>query len=156
VAFDDVLAANEEYASEFALGGLTRRLGIIGVPIETVYGLALAAGEAIEDPALELLRDAWARVLDGDAEVTVALLRLDPDRRGAVPRRVRQQVRDDAVEHEGPRPPPGRDVQLDPAAEGKAPSTTSASTAFSTTGRGSTRIACVETREVEQLLDQPP
>ena len=67
---------------------------------EAVARLASAAREAVEDPALELLRDARARVLDGDAEVPVALLRGDPDRRRAVADRVGDEVRDDPLEHE--------------------------------------------------------
>ena len=34
---DDLLGVTQEEIREFALGGLTRRLKIIGVPLETVY-----------------------------------------------------------------------------------------------------------------------
>src|SRR4029077_3215533 len=82
---------------------------------ETVARLAAATGEAVEDPPLELLRNTGTGVLDGDAQMPVALLRADPDRRGAVGDRVRDEVGDDALEHErvDDRGEIVRDVELD-------------------------------------------
>src|SRR5262249_32253135 len=48
---------------------------------EAVARLAAATGEALEHATLELFRDAGAFVLDGNAEMPVALVRDDPDRR---------------------------------------------------------------------------
>ena len=126
---------------------------------EAVARLAAAAGEAVEDPPLEVLGDAGARVLDRDPEVPVALLRDDPDRRRAVADRVRHQVRDDALEHE--RIDDGgeivRDVEIDRVRRGQG--------AVDDVGEGRLQHdrprldgdgARVETREVEQLLEQRP
>jgi carbonic anhydrase len=64
--FDDVLAANEEYARRFSLGGLTGRAGkglavltCMDSRIEPLQMLGLAPGEA------KILRNAGARVDDG-------------------------------------------------------------------------------------------
>jgi carbonic anhydrase len=69
--FDDVLAANEEYARSFTLGGLTGRAGkglavltCMDSRIEPLQMLGLVPGEA------KILRNAGARVDDG---VVVAL-----------------------------------------------------------------------------------
>src|SRR4029077_12126944 len=68
---------------------------------EPVPGLASAAREAVEEPALQLLRDTRPRILDGDAKVPVAVLRDDPDRRRSVTVRIRDEVRYHPVEHQG-------------------------------------------------------
>ena len=64
--FDDVLAANEEYARDFSLGGLTGRAGkglavltCMDSRIEPLQMLGLVPGEA------KILRNAGARVDDG-------------------------------------------------------------------------------------------
>ena len=64
--FDDVLAANEEYARTFALGGLTGRAGkglavltCMDSRIEPLQMLGLVPGEA------KILRNAGARVDEG-------------------------------------------------------------------------------------------
>jgi carbonic anhydrase len=64
--FDDVLAANEEYARRFSLGGLTGRAGkglavltCMDSRIEPLQMLGLVPGEA------KILRNAGARVDDG-------------------------------------------------------------------------------------------
>lgn len=64
--FDDVLAANEEYARGFSLGGLTGRAGkglavltCMDSRIEPLQMLGLVPGEA------KILRNAGARVDDG-------------------------------------------------------------------------------------------
>ena len=77
--FDDVLAANEEYARHFSLGGLTGRAGkglavltCMDSRIEPLQMLGLAPGEA------KILRNAGARVDDGViAALTLAHERLD-------------------------------------------------------------------------------
>jgi carbonic anhydrase len=82
VAFDDVLAANEEYASEFALGGLSGRaakglavLTCIDTRIEPLAMLGLSPGDA------KILRNAGARVDDGALSTLVLAHRLlDVDR----------------------------------------------------------------------------
>jgi carbonic anhydrase len=80
--FDDVLAANEEYARGFALGGLTGRaakglavLTCMDSRIEPLAMLGLAPGDA------KILRNAGARV-DGDVLAALALAseRLDVTR----------------------------------------------------------------------------
>ena len=65
-SFDDVLAANEEYARSYAFGGLTGRAGrglavltCMDSRIEPLQMLGLAPGEA------KILRNAGARVDDG-------------------------------------------------------------------------------------------
>jgi carbonic anhydrase len=77
VAFDDVLAANEEYASGFALGGLTGRaakglavLTCIDTRIEPLAMLGLEPGDA------KILRNAGARVDDGVLSTLVLAHRL--------------------------------------------------------------------------------
>ena len=67
--FDDVLAANEEYARRFSLGGLTGRaakglavLTCMDSRIEPLQMLGLVPGEA------KILRNAGARVDDGVIE----------------------------------------------------------------------------------------
>jgi carbonic anhydrase len=72
-AFEDVLAANEEYAREFALAGLSGRaakglavLTCIDSRIEPLAMLGLAPGDA------KILRNAGARV-DGGVLATLAL-----------------------------------------------------------------------------------
>jgi carbonic anhydrase len=64
--FDDVLAANEEYARSYAFGGLTGRAGrglavltCMDSRIEPLQMLGLVPGEA------KILRNAGARVDDG-------------------------------------------------------------------------------------------
>ena len=64
--FEDVLAANEEYARQFSLGGLTGRAGkglavltCMDSRIEPLQMLGLVPGEA------KILRNAGARVDDG-------------------------------------------------------------------------------------------
>jgi carbonic anhydrase len=64
--FDDVLAANEQYARHFSLGGLTGRAGkglavltCMDSRIEPLQMLGLVPGEA------KILRNAGARVDDG-------------------------------------------------------------------------------------------
>ena len=64
--FDDVLAANEEYACRFSLGGLTGRAGkglavltCMDSRIEPLQMLGLVPGEA------KILRNAGARVNEG-------------------------------------------------------------------------------------------
>src|SRR5690349_21511096 len=71
--FDDVLAANEEYARGFALGGLSGRAGkglavltCIDSRIEPLAMLGLAPGDA------KILRNAGARV-DAGVLATLAL-----------------------------------------------------------------------------------
>ena len=75
--FDDVLAANEEYARHFSLGGLTGRAGkglavltCMDSRIEPLQMLGLVPGEA------KILRNAGARVDDG----VIAALALAHDR----------------------------------------------------------------------------
>ena len=75
--FDDVLAANEEYARRFSLGGLTGRAGkglavltCMDSRIEPLQMLGLVPGEA------KILRNAGARVDDG----VIAALALAHDR----------------------------------------------------------------------------
>jgi len=77
--FEDVLAANEEYARSFALGGLTGRAGkglavltCMDSRIEPLAMLGLAPGDA------KILRNAGARV-DEDviAALALAMARLD-------------------------------------------------------------------------------
>src|SRR2546423_4944990 len=58
----------------------------------------LAPRESLEQIRHELGRDALAPVLDREPEVTVGLLGPDDHRRDAVAERVRDEVRDDAVE----------------------------------------------------------
>jgi carbonic anhydrase len=80
--FDDVLAANEEYASRFALRGLTGRAGkglavltCMDSRIEPLQMLGLVPGEA------KILRNAGARVDDGViAALALAQERLDVTR----------------------------------------------------------------------------
>ena len=80
--FDDVLAANEEYARRFSLGGLTGRAGkglavltCMDSRIEPLQMLGLAPGEA------KILRNAGARVDDGViAALALAHERLDVTR----------------------------------------------------------------------------
>jgi carbonic anhydrase len=80
--FDDVLAANDEYARGFALGGLTGRaakglavLTCIDSRIEPLAMLGLAPGDA------KILRNAGARVDDGVlATFLLARERLDVTR----------------------------------------------------------------------------
>jgi len=82
VGFDDVLAANEEYARRFSLGGLTGRAGkglavltCMDSRIEPLQMLGLVPGEA------KILRNAGARVDDGViAALTLAHERLDVTR----------------------------------------------------------------------------
>ena len=89
----------------------------------------------------------------------VALLRADPDRSGAVGDRVRDEVGDDALEHE--RVDDGgeivRDVELDQIGLGER--------AVDDVRQGGSQYerprldvdrSRVEPREVEQLLEQPP
>ena len=80
--FDDVLAANEEYARHFSLGGLTGRAGkglavltCMDSRIEPLQMLGLVPGEA------KILRNAGARV-DDDVIAALALAheRLDVTR----------------------------------------------------------------------------
>ena len=109
-----------------------------------------AAREAVEDPPLELGRDALAGVLDGDAEVAVAQLRRDPDRRRAVARRVDEEVRHDALEHERiddrGEIVAGRRARRRPRRAAR-PRRRRASAARRTTGRGSMSIALASRRE---------
>ena len=77
MAFDDVLAANEEYAGEFALGGLSGRaakglavLTCIDTRIEPLAMLGLSPGDA------KILRNAGARVDDGALSTLVLAYRL--------------------------------------------------------------------------------
>ena len=80
--FDDVLAANEEYSRQFALGGLTGRAGkglavltCMDSRIEPLQMLGLVPGEA------KILRNAGARVDDGViAALALAHERLDVTR----------------------------------------------------------------------------
>ena len=80
--FDDVLAANEEYARRFSLGGLTGRAGkglavltCMDSRIEPLQMLGLVPGEA------KILRNAGARVDDGViAALALAHERLDVTR----------------------------------------------------------------------------
>ena len=80
--FDDVLAANEEYARGFSLGGLTGRAGkglavltCMDSRIEPLQMLGLVPGEA------KILRNAGARVDDGVlAALALAHERLDVTR----------------------------------------------------------------------------
>jgi carbonic anhydrase len=80
--FDDVLAANAEYASRFSLGGLTGRAGkglavltCMDSRIEPLQMLGLEPGEA------KILRNAGARVDDGViAALALAHERLDVTR----------------------------------------------------------------------------
>jgi carbonic anhydrase len=80
--FDDVLAANAEYAREYAHGGLTGRaakglavLTCMDSRIEPLQMLGLAPGEA------KILRNAGARVDDGViAALTLAHEQLDVTR----------------------------------------------------------------------------
>jgi carbonic anhydrase len=80
--FDDVLAANEEYARRFALGGLTGHAGkalavltCMDSRIEPLQMLGLEPGEA------KILRNAGARVDDGViAALALAHERLDVTR----------------------------------------------------------------------------
>lgn len=80
--FDDVLAANAEYARRFALGGLTGRAGkglavltCMDSRIEPLQMLGLVPGEA------KILRNAGARVDDGViAALALAHERLDVTR----------------------------------------------------------------------------
>lgn len=77
--FDDVLAANAEYARRFSLGGLTGRAGkglavltCMDSRIEPLQMLGLVPGEA------KILRNAGARVDDGViAALALAHERLD-------------------------------------------------------------------------------
>ena len=76
-AFDDVLAANEEYASGFALGGLSNRparalavLTCIDTRLEPMPMLGLSPGDAT------ILRNAGARVDDGVLSTLVLAHRL--------------------------------------------------------------------------------
>ena len=126
---------------------------------EAVARLASAASEAVEDPALELLGHARAGVFHRDSKMAITLLRNDPDRRRAVADGVRDEVRDDALEHE--RVDDGGeilgDVELDPSDAGRAPWTTSRERGLQhDRPRLDGDRARVETREVEQLLEQPP
>jgi carbonic anhydrase len=73
VGFEDVLAANEEYARGFALGGLSGRAGkglavltCMDSRIEPLQMLGLEPGDA------KILRNAGARV-DGDVIAALAL-----------------------------------------------------------------------------------
>jgi carbonic anhydrase len=80
--FDDVLAANAEYARRFSLGGLTGRAGkglavltCMDSRIEPLEMLGLVPGEA------KILRNAGARVDDGViAALALAHERLDVTR----------------------------------------------------------------------------
>ena len=80
--FDDVLAANEEYARRFSLGGLTGRatkglavLTCMDSRIEPLQMLGLVPGEA------KILRNAGARIDDGViGALTLAHERLDVTR----------------------------------------------------------------------------
>ena len=80
--FEDVLAANEEYARRFSLGGLTGRAGkglavltCMDSRIEPLEMLGLVPGEA------KILRNAGARVDDGViAALALAHERLDVTR----------------------------------------------------------------------------
>jgi carbonic anhydrase len=80
--FDDVLAANEEYARRFSLGGLTGNAGrglavltCMDSRIEPLEMLGLVPGEA------KILRNAGARVDDGViAALALAHERLDVTR----------------------------------------------------------------------------
>jgi carbonic anhydrase len=80
--FDDVLAANEDYARRFSLGGLTGRAGkglavltCMDSRIEPLQMLGLVPGEA------KILRNAGARVDDGViAALALAHERLDVSR----------------------------------------------------------------------------
>ncbi|HEY2353541.1 MAG TPA: carbonic anhydrase [Gaiellaceae bacterium] len=80
--FEDVLAANEEYARSFSLGGLTGRAGkglavltCMDSRIEPLQMLGLVPGEA------KILRNAGARVDDGViAALALAYERLDVTR----------------------------------------------------------------------------
>ena len=80
--FDDVLAANEEYARRYSLGGLTGRAGkglavltCMDSRIEPLQMLGLVPGEA------KILRNAGARVDDGViAALALAHERLDVTR----------------------------------------------------------------------------
>ena len=80
--FDDVLAANEEYARDFSLGGLTGLAGTglavltcMDSRIEPLQMLGLVPGEA------KILRNAGARVDDGViAALALAHERLDVTR----------------------------------------------------------------------------
>jgi carbonic anhydrase len=82
VGFDDVLAANEEYARSFRLGGLTGRaakglavLTCMDSRIEPLEMLGLAPGDA------KILRNAGARIDDGVvAALALASARLDVNR----------------------------------------------------------------------------
>ena len=82
MGFDDVLAANEEYARGFSLSGLTGRAGkglavltCMDSRIEPLQMLGLAPGEA------KILRNAGARVDDGVvAALALAHERLDVTR----------------------------------------------------------------------------
>ena len=81
-SFDDVLAANEEYARDFLLGGLTGLAGkglavltCMDSRIEPLQMLGLVPGEA------KILRNAGARVDDGViAALALAHERLDVTR----------------------------------------------------------------------------
>ena len=81
-SFDDVLAANEEYARSYAFGGLTGRAGrglavltCMDSRIEPLQMLGLAPGEA------KILRNAGARIDDGViAALALAHERLDVTR----------------------------------------------------------------------------
>ena len=80
--FDDVLAANQEYARRFSLGGLTGRAGkglavltCMDSRIEPLQMLGLVPGEA------KILRNAGARVDDyAIAALALAYERLDVTR----------------------------------------------------------------------------
>ena len=76
-AFDDVLAANEEYARGFALSGLSNRaakglavLACIDTRLEPLPMLGLSPGDA------KILRNAGARVDDGVLSTLVLTYRL--------------------------------------------------------------------------------
>src|SRR4051794_38041293 len=60
----------------------------------------VAALEAVEESRAQIFGNARSAILDGDAHVTVALLRGNDDRRPTVTHRVDEQVGHDAVEHE--------------------------------------------------------
>ena len=68
----------------------------------TLVGARLrAAAEAVEEKWSELVADASAAILDGDADVPVALFGGDRDRRRAVGEGVQDQIPDHPFDRDG-------------------------------------------------------
>src|SRR5579884_2174056 len=91
-------AAGAVLVDEVAAVGVRVRLRDREPEARAVAGVA--ALEALEQAGDELLGDALAGVLDDDAEVAVAVIGADDDRRLAVAERIREQIRQDPLERE--------------------------------------------------------